>query len=479
MRPVFLVCGILTAGLGVTMLVPALVDFGAGNDDWMVFLAASAFTTLVGLVLFLATNGAPRTLSTRQAMLMTVLSWLFLVTFGAIPFLWSGAVPSYTDAFFESMSGLTTTGSTVITGLDNAPLGILFWRALLQWLGGLGIIVMSVAVLPMLQIGGMQLFKAEAFDTPEKILPRAAQISGSLTLVYVILTAACMLAFMATGMGEFDAIAHSFSTVATGGFSTHDNSLGHFENGAVHWVAIFFMIAGCLPFLMMVHMLRGQFMPMIKNSQVQVFIALLVVFSIYGWFLAHFAGHETKLASLRVGAFNVTSIMTGTGFAIDDYGTWGAESVAFFFSIMFIGGCAGSTSCGIKIFRFQVLFADVTHQIRQTAYPNGVFIKRFNGRPLEDRISAAVMSFFFVFAAAFVLLSVLLQLTGLDFITAISGAGTALSNVGPGLGNTIGPSGTFKELNDPAKWLLSAGMLLGRLELFTVLVLLLPRFWRD
>lgn len=461
------------------MLLPALADLAANNDDWIIFASASIFTMLFGSTLFMATREAPRRLSTRQAILMTVLSWLFLTTFGAFPILLSGIVPTFTDAFFESMSGLTTTGATVIAGLDSAPPGILLWRGLLQWIGGLGIIVMAVAVLPMLQIGGMQIFRAEGFDTSEKILPRAGQISGSLTLVFAVLTASCALLYNAAGMETFDAVIHAMTTVATGGFSTRDASMGHFDSAGIHWIGIVFMLLGSLPFILYIELLRGRWTPIYKDGQVRVFFALVVFFTLVAWAIVHIGEHYQGHHGLRMAAFNVISIMTGTGFATADYGLWGTHSVALFFIIMFIGGCAGSTSCGIKIFRFQILFADLKQQINRIAYPHGVFVKKFNGRPVGDRISSAVVSFFFLYIISFLLLAIALQMTGLDFTTAVSGAGSAISNVGPGLGEIIGPAGNFKDLNAAAKWLLSAGMLLGRLELFTALALFLPGFWRS
>lgn len=477
-RPIFLVSGLLVAMLGTAMFVPALVDLVADNDDWIVFFSCGLVTLLSGLTLFAANRGSPPGLSTRQALLMTVAVWLFLVFFGALPFLWSGVVPSFTDAVFESMSGLTTTGATIIVGLDEAPPGILFWRGLLQWLGGLGIIVMAVAVLPMLQIGGMQVFRAEAFDTPEKILPRATQISGSMTLVFVVLTAICAMAYLLAGMALDDAVIHAMTTVATGGFSTKDASIAHFDSAAIDMIAIVFMILGSIPFLLYVQTLQGRARPLLTDSQVRAFLATLVVATLIAWGLARLGGDYVNLEALRHAAFNVVSITTGTGYASADYGAWGPHAVAFFFMIMFIGGCAGSTSCGIKIFRFQVLFAELKYHLKQTLYPNGVFVKKYNGRPLDERVTDAVMSFFFLYISVFVGLAIALRLVGVDFVTAISGAGSAISNVGPGLGEIIGPAGNYKALNDPAKWLLTAGMLLGRLELFTVLVLFMPRFWR-
>lgn len=478
-RPITLVVGALITGLGATMLIPALLDALLGNTDWRIFLASSAITMLTGSALFLSSQGGSGQMSLRQAFLMTVLAWVFLVLFGALPFYLSGVLPSFTDAVFESMSGLTTTGATVITGLDTTPPGILFWRGMQQWLGGLGIIVMAVAVLPMLQIGGMQLFKVEAFETSDKILPRAAQISGSMTSIYLVFTLACMLAYWVAGMRLTDAMIHAMTTVSTGGFSSKDASIGHFDSAAIDIIAIVFMILGSLPFLLYVQVVRGHATSLLRDSQVRVFLLTVIGLVLAIWFYEHGRGFNPGAEGLLFAAFNVVSVMTGTGFGTTDYGSWGPFSVAFFFVIMFIGGCAGSTSCGIKIFRFQVLFENVRQHLNRIVYPNGIFVNRFNGRTLPDSVSGAVMSFFFLYLSSVAVLTVALSLTGLDDLTALSGAATAISNVGPGLGEIIGPTGNFQPLNDTAKWLLTAGMLIGRLEIFTVLVLFLPRFWRS
>ncbi|WP_258570992.1 TrkH family potassium uptake protein [Flavimaribacter sediminis] len=479
LRPIILVTGTLVTTLGVAMILPAIVDLAAGNPDWRVFLASSMLTSLVGFSLFMAARGTPKGLSTRQALLMTVVSWLALVAFGALPFMWSGIVDGYTDAFFESMSGLTTTGATVIVDLDAAPPGILFWRGLLQWLGGLGIIVMAIAVLPMLQIGGLQLFKAEAFDTAGKILPKAAQISSSITLVFIAFTVICCALFAAAGMPIGDAVIHSMTTVATGGFSTKDLSIGHYQSAAIDWITIVFMILGSIPFVLYVQTLQGRLRPILTDSQVHVFLGTVLTATIIAWLMAHYGQFHVGLEGLRFAAFNVVSILTGTGYATTDYAIWGPHATSFFFVIMFIGGCAGSTSCGIKIFRFQVVFEAVRQHINQVMYPHGIFRPKFNGRPIEMAVIASVMSFLFLYIISFGVIAAALLMTGLDTTTALSGAGSAISNVGPGLGKVIGPAGNYAPLNDTAKWILSAGMLLGRLELFTILVLFLPRFWRN
>ena len=386
---------------------------------------------------------------------------------------------SYTDAFFEAMSGLTTTGSTVITGLDDAPPGILIWRAILQWLGGVGIIVTAIAVLPLLRVGGMQLFRMESSEQADKALPRAAQIAAAMTVAYLILTVACSAALWIAGMSVFDAIAHAMTTVATGGFSTSDSSVGYFDNAAAEWIIILFMVLGSLPFILYLQAARGRPLLLFRDTQVRWFLgtvagatALVLSFTAIGEISE--GAHE----AVRLSAFNVISVITGTGYASHDYGGWGRAATVLFFFFTFIGGCAGSTSCGIKIFRFRVMFETARVQIHQLMRPNAVMVPRFNGQPIETRVIDAVMSYFFLFAMVFGTLAFLLTLTGLDMTTALSGAATAVANVGPGLGDVIGPAGTFQPLPDPAKWLLATGMLLGRLELFTVLVLFTARFWR-
>ena len=481
-RPIFLVIGLLLATLGGAMFLPAIVDLMADNDDWQIFAVSGTLCVLVGVGLYGGARGTTRHLDTKQAFIMTVGTWVTLALFGALPYYWSGIVPSFTDAIFESLSGLTTTGATVITGLDNAPPGILLWRAIEQWLGGLGIIVMAVAVLPMLQIGGMQLFKIEAFETAEKIMPRATQISGSLTLVFLFFTALCAVAYLAAGMALDDAVIHAMTTVATGGFSSKDASIGHFDSVAIEMVAITFMILGSIPFILYVQAVRGQAIALWKDSQVRVFLTVLCLLVATAWVIFHLSAQVDKNpeeTGFMFALFNVTSIMTGTGFATTNYSAWGPVADMFFFIIMFIGGCAGSTSCGIKIFRFQVLSESLKQHIKSIFYPNGVFLMRFNGRNLQDDVATAVMSFLFLYIAIFFIVASLLAMTGLDFITALSASGSAISNVGPGLGPDIGPAGNFRELGNDAKWILMMAMLIGRLELFTVLVLFVPRFWRS
>ncbi|MDD9910012.1 MAG: TrkH family potassium uptake protein [Ahrensia sp.] len=477
-RPIILVIGVLLCFLGLAMLLPAFVNEAIEPGTSAPIFLSSLTTLTVGAFMFLATRGASSGLNTRQAFLMTVLVWLLLAFFGALPLYWSNTTPSFTDAFFEAISGITTTGATVIPQLGEVQPGILLWRGILQWLGGLGIIVMAVSVLPMLQIGGMQLFKVEAFETSDKILPRARQISGFMTLIFLNLTALCVLAYLAAGMNLLDAVVHAMTTVATGGFSNHDASLGHFDSAAIDTVAVTFMIMGSLPFLLYVQVVQGQISPLFKDGQVRTFFLLLAFLILVAFAIESAAGVREGASGFRFAAVNVTSILTGTGYATTAYDGWGSVAVALFFFIMFIGGCAGSTSCGIKIFRFQVLFSTLRQHIARVLYPHGVFTQRYNGKPISNDVVSAVISFFFLYIFTFAVSATALSLVGVDPVTALSGAGSAISNVGPGLGAIIGPAGNYEPLPDAAKWILSATMLIGRLELFTVLVMLSPRFWR-
>ncbi len=479
LRPVLLVVGILLSTLGAAMLLPVLFDVAAGNPDWMVFAASSGVTLFVGIALCVSNRGRTGELSTKQAFLLTTASWTALTAFAAIPFTWSSLQLSYTDAFFEAMSGITTTGSTIITDLREAPPGILLWRGLLQWLGGLGIIVMALSVLPMLKVGGMQLFRVEGFDTAGKILPRATQIAGELSVLYIALTAICAVCYQASGMSAFDALVHAMTTIATGGFSNHNDSLGHFASVPVELIGVVFMLLGSLPFALYLRALHGDFRTMLRDSQVRWFLATVAVFVVVGVIAQAPGAPETPSGPYLDSLFNVVSIMTGTGYATTAYDLWSPMAVSLFFILMFIGGCSGSTSCGIKIFRFQVLFQGLRQKIRLMFHPHGVFLETYNGRPLSPDVISAVTTFFFLYLGCFGVTAVALEAMGLDTITAISGAATAISNVGPGLGETIGPAGNFASLPDAAKWLLSAAMLLGRLELFAVLVLIMPAFWRS
>jgi len=478
-RPILFIVGILMSTLALAMCVPAVADAAVGNKDWQVFTLGSAFTLLIGVMLLLTARSQSRALNLRQAFVLTTLSWMIIPAFGALPLAFADLQLSYTDAFFEAMSGITTTGSTILTGLDYAPPGILLWRALLQWLGGIGIVAMAVAILPMLQVGGMQLFRMESSDSSDKVLPRATQLIAFIGFIYLGMTMLCALLYWSFGMTGFDAVTHAMTTIATGGFSTHDESLGYFKSGAIDAIASVFMLLGSLPFVLYLRGLRGNPGALWRDSQVRWFLAIVLLTVLVMSAYLHFGRFIGVGESIQRASFNVISVITGTGYATADFNLWGTFAVGLLFFLMFVGGCAGSTTCGVKVFRLQVLYATALSQIRRLLEPHGVFIAYYNGKPIPDSVGDSVMSFFFLYVLCFAALAIGLSFIGLDFLTAASGAATAISNVGPGLGTTIGPAGNFATLPDSAKWLLSAGMLLGRLELFTVLVMLAPSFWRS
>jgi len=475
-----MVIGVVLIIIAAAMLPPMLVDYAAGHADWQVFFLAAAATAFIGVSLVLMNRGAAATgeLTVRQGFLLTSLVWLATAAFGALPFGFSSIGLDAADAFFESMSGITTTGSTVLAGLDTAPGGILLWRAMLQWLGGIGIIVMGIAILPMLSIGGMQLFRTESTDSSEKILPRAGQIATNIGAVYLAVSVLCAALYWLFGMPAFDAVAHAMTTVATGGYSTHDASIGHYPSPAIQWTAILFMIVGGIPFVLYIQLLRGRGYLFWRDEQVRWFLGIiLVATALFTFWLYHQIG-DVGHHAVRHAAFTTITLITGTGYASVDYGAWGSFAVGLAFFVMCIGGCSGSTTGGIKVFRFTVLYQIARVQVLRLLQPSGVFRPIYNGEPVSDQTAISILGFGFVFALGFAILALLLSFLGLDYLTAMSGALTALANVGPGLGSQIGPAGNFADLPDTAKWLLAVGMLLGRLELFTVLVLFAPAFWR-
>lgn len=478
LRPVIYVIGLLVAVLGATMLIPVVVDLVDNNPDWKVFLQSAIVTMLIGGSMALSTaNGVGKGLTIQKTFLLTTGVWVALPIFGAIPFVLGDIHVRPVDAFFEAMSGLTTTGATVLSGLDDMPRGLLFWRALLQWYGGIGIIVVAMVFLPELRVGGMQIFRSEAFDTMGKVLPRAAEIARRISQIYLFLTLCCALAYLAVGLPPYEAIYHSLTTLSTGGFSSRDASFGAFQ-GLPEYVASFFMILASLPFVRYIQILSGTARPMLVDPQVRGYLATIFTVTIVMTVYRLVANGDHLEHGFREGLFNVTSIISGTGYASVDYQLWGPFPVVVFFFLGLIGGCAGSTACSIKIFRYQLLLSSIKAQIQLIHSPHGIFTPRYGGRRVDDDVLSSVMGFFVFFVVSLGLTAVALGLTGLDFTTSLSGAATALANIGPGLGEQIGPAGNFSGLNDTAKWILIAAMLIGRLELLAVFVLFTVTFWR-
>ncbi|MEL7275506.1 MAG: TrkH family potassium uptake protein [Pseudomonadota bacterium] len=479
-RPIGYVIGLLVTALGLTMVIPLLADMFEGAATWSTFAFSAFFAIAFGISLILScADSITRGLTIQQTFLLTTGCWLALPIFGAVPF-WVAPEPmgvSYTDAFFEAMSGLTTTGSTIYVDIEGLSLGLKLWRGMLQWFGGIGIIVMAMAFLPMLKVGGMQIFRSEGFDTFGKILPRAAEIAGSVSSIYLALTVMALLAYSWAGLSFIDALVHAMTTVATGGYANYNDSFARVP-AAAEYVAVVFMLLASLPFVRYVQLLSGTARPLFQDSQIRVFFSIvgITVAGIALWQAVNTPG-DLEFA-FRKALFNTVSILTGTGYASADYNTWGAFPVTTIFLIGLIGGCAGSTCCSIKVFRFQLLAAALVTQVRQLHNPHGVFTPRYENRPVPEDVISSVMAFFVLFVLTLAVVAILLGLMGLSTTTALSGAATALANIGPGLGPRIGPTETFASLPDAAKWVLAMTMLIGRLELLSVYVLFSVRFWR-
>ena len=476
-KTVFFTLGILQVILGLAMIIPIIIQFIYNELDSS-FISSGIITIIFGILFFLSNLDHDKKLNLPQAFLLTALSWLSIAVFGSLPFIFSNLELNITDAFFESMSGITTTGSTIITNLNVAPKSILLWRAILQWLGGIGIIVMAITLMPIMNVGGMQLFKISSNDTAEKILPKSKEISLRLIFIYSILTFSCAFFYKIFGMNFFDSLTHSMTTIATGGFSNYNQSIGYFDSILIETTAMIFILLGSLPFIAYLKFLNGNKKIFFSDTQIKTFFKV-VFFSIIILFIYLLILNQSLLEiSIRSVAFNVISILTGTGYVTKDFNQWGDFPLIFFLILMFIGGCAGSTTCGIKIFRVQILYHFLVNQLKKIIYPRGIFIIKYDKSNIDDKFMSSVIAFIYLYIIIFFALTAILTLTGLNFVTAISGAATSISNVGPGLGDTIGPNGNFASLSNASKWALSVGMILGRLELFAILVLFVPSFWR-
>ena len=475
-KTVFFTLGILQIILGVFMFIPIIFQFIYSEIDSS-FLGASIVTIIFGTLFFLSNLDHDKRLTLQQSFLLTALSWLSIAIFGSLPFIFSDLDFSFTNAFFESMSGITTTGSTIISNLNEMPRSILLWRAILQWLGGIGIIIMAITLMPIMNVGGMQLFKISNNDSSEKILPKSKEIALRLIYIYTSLTFLCLVTYKIFGMSFFDSLTHSMTTIATGGFSNYNESIGFFNSVSIEISAMIFIIFGSLPFIAYIKFINGNKKILFNDSQIKSFFKIIVssviIISLY------LMMSESTDLNLRSVFFNTISILTGTGYVNAEFDTWGSFTLIIFLGLMFIGGCAGSTTCGVKIFRIQILYLFFINQLKKIIYPKGVFVLKYDQNPIDDKFISSIISFIYMYLIIFFILTALLSLTGLDFVTSISGAATSISNVGPGLGSIIGPNGDFSSLPNISKWILTLGMILGRLELFAILVLFLPSFWRN
>ena len=476
-KTVFFTLGVLQIILGLSMIIPIITQFIFNELD-AGFIGSGIVCIIFGILFFLSNLDHNKKLNLQQAFLLTSLSWITIAIFGSLPFVFSNLNLSFTDAFFESMSGITTTGSTIITNLDSTPKAILLWRALLQWLGGIGIIVMAITLMPIMNVGGMQLFKISASHNAEKIFPKSKEISLKLITIYLSLTIICSIFYNIFGMNFFDSVTHSMTTIATGGFSNYNESIGYFDSTLIEFTSIIFIFLGSLPFIAYIKFLNGDKKIFFTDSQIRLFFKITlisIIILIFYLILKNGNLDETNIISL---SFNVISILTGTGYVTEDFSNWGNFSIIFFLVLMFIGGCAGSTTCGIKIFRIQILYQFISNQLKKIVYPRGVFLIKYEKNNIDDKFMSSIISFIYLYIIIFFIITALLSISGLDFVTSISGAATSISNVGPGIGENIGPNGNFSQLSSSSKWILSLGMIMGRLEIFAILILFIPSFWR-
>ncbi len=475
--PIFLVVSVTLLTMGDLMLIPAALGVFSGYQDARPFMNAAAATLIPALLFYVLSRRPQVTVVPRHAFFITTLVWLIAAAAGALPLAFHEHM-TVADAFFESMSGITTTGSTVLVGLDDMSPALLLWRSMLQWIGGLGFIMMAIAILPMVGVGGMHLFRSESSDWSEKSLPRTRDLAAQIGLIYLGLTSLCAAAYWAFGMTPFDAINHAMTTLATGGYSTSDLSMGKYNSPAILWSSTLFMLLASLPFALYLHALRTGLKSLIQDDQVVFFFGMVTVVVLVSTAVLMTQSQYSAWTALTVVAFNTVSTITTTGFASTDYTLWGEFFVAVFLFLMFTGGCSGSTAGSIKAFRIQIALTLLNVQVKKLVHPNGVFVAKLNGNRLDPDITSALVAFIFVTGLTVMGVTIVLTALDIDFLTALSAAATAVANVGPGLGPVVGPAGNFSTLPDVAKWLLSMAMMLGRLELMTVVVLFSRTYWR-
>lgn len=477
--PTLLILGAILNILALFMLLPLAFSIAYNSDNQLAFFSSAAFTSLAGIIfLLIGKKSRLDFMQPRQVFLITSVAWTGVSLFSALPFILIDNPLTLVDAIFEAVSGVTSTGASVMVGLDHLPKDVLLWRSLLNWIGGVGIIGMAIAVLPFLRVGGMRLFKTESSDWSDKAMPRARSLMAMIIYCYIGLSVICCCAYWLAGMNFFNAVNHAMATVSTGGFSTSDNSFAQFDSLILHWIAIIFMLAGAFPFVLFVRALINRRLVVLADTQVRGLLLIVVIMTLVLTAQLIVTEQMSPLHALTKACFNLVSIITTTGFASGDYQLWGPIALVVFYFAMFVGGCSGSTSGGIKVFRLQIFAGLVKEQIITAIHPRAIISRRYNGRLISSEIIVSSISYMCLMAACLIIIATILAFTGLDMVTSISGAATAVMNVGPGMGEIIGPAGNFSSLSDTAKWALSAGMLLGRLEFLTILVLFTPAFWR-
>lgn len=478
--PCLLILGAILNILALFMLLPIGFSLAYESANQLAFVVSATITSLTGIVFMVIGKKYPmEQMQPKQIFLITSFAWLGTSLFSALPLMLMQNSLSITDAVFEAVSGITTTGSTVIVGIEYLPKDVLLWRSLLNWIGGVGVIGMAIAIMPFLRVGGMRLFKTESSEWSDKALPRAQSLMAMILYAYLILSLFCFLSFWFAGMDWFNAINHMMTTVSTGGFSTTDSSFAQFNSLTIHWIAILFMLTGAVPFVLFVRLMVHRQFLFFTDTQVKGLLTIVVVTVCIISTHLIVTKQMDPLTALTMSTFNLVSVITTTGFASGDYQTWGQLAWVVFFFCTFIGGCSGSTSGGIKIFRFQIFSGLVKEQMTTAIHPRAIISRRYNNKLISSEILSSSVAYLFLFFMCFAVLSLILAMTGLDMVTSITGAATALMNVGPGMGNIIGPAGNFSSLSDLAKWSLSFGMLLGRLEFLTLLVLFSSIFWRS
>ncbi len=472
------VTGYFCLYLAFFMLLPMMVDLVAGNDDWQVFALSGLLVGGISLFVIVMTQGYTVRFSPRFGFCLLNALWISTSLVAALPLYFSSIELTLGEAVFEAVSGITTTGSTVIVGLETMPPGLLLWRSVTHWLGGIGVVAAGLLLLPFLNVGGMQFFKLESSGQTESPFPRFRQFSVALVSFYVAITALCTLSYIAAGMNTFEAVNHAMATVSTGGFSTRDSSMREFSD-AVLIVGTVFMLLGAMPFAALIRAIVQRDLRSALDPQIPVLLSIVAIVSFVVCLLALEFVEGPRWSILIHAVFNVVSTITTTGFVSADYDTWGPLSIAIFFVLTFLGGCAGSTSGAIKTYRLMVLFEALRMTLRQMVRPHALTPMRYGDQSIDTRVFQSVVVFVGVYFAIFLLSTVAVAATGVDFMTSFTGAATALGNVGPGFGEIIGPAGTFQPLPEAAKWILSVTMLLGRLEVMAVLVMLSPSFWRN
>lgn len=475
-QPVLMICGYFISVLGIAMLFPAGLDMYYTKTNWSIFLSSSIVTMFIGLSLFLANRGKIKEISIQQAYLLTVLSWVSVMLLAALPFKFYGT--PWADAIFEAASGISTTGASIYADVEALPKAILLWRALLSGMGGVGIVIFAIAMLPFLGIGGMQIFQRENSDVNEKFMPKISYIAKRIIGVYVVLMVICAISLKSAGMPWFDAVCHTLTTISTGGFSTKNNSIGFFNSATIEWLVTLFMFLGAIPLTLYHSLLATKDVHSLRSSQVSAFVKILAIYITVMTTWLVYNGVYEPFDALRYAAFNIVSVVTSTGYNSANWLNWGAFAATAFVIFALTGGCTGSTSGGIKIFRWQIVLAQLKRAFVMTTEPNRLLPLKVDGISISHSVAGSIFVFFIAYAFSVAIIASLVAISGVDFATAFSATIACITNSGPGNTQIIGPAGSYESLSDYVKFLLSFTMILGRLEVLTVLVLFTKSFWR-